>query len=127
MEAGSADVLVRSERESANLILCVSLNSAPIACQVADGDVRAPSIGRSRFNEIDFQAKPVTDSVTLLLFIQLRKLFAQVLELRQVVINDVRIVRVIDEIILVIAFGFDERLQGSQLSCDFGREDFRLV
>jgi hypothetical protein len=63
----------------------------------------------------------------LLLSVQLRELFAQDLQLRHVVVHDVGFVRVVDQIVLVIALCFKERFQGDHLGCDFGREDFGLV
>ena len=45
-----------------------------------------------------------------LIFIQLWKLLAEILKLWQIVVNDVRLVRMVCQIVLVVAFGFMERV-----------------
>jgi hypothetical protein len=53
-DAGSADVLVRIEREARIWFYDFLESERPFVRKVTDEDVRAPSIRRSLFNEIDF-------------------------------------------------------------------------
>src|ERR1044072_5266207 len=73
------------------------------------------------------QRTPKLTKARLLLFVQLRQLLSQALELRHVVVDDVGFVRMIGQVILMIAFSFVKSFQGRHLGHDLLRKDFRLV
>ena len=63
----------------------------------------------------------------LLIVVKLGKLLLQVRYLRQIVVRDVRIVRMQLRIVLVITFRRIERLQRHNLGDDLMRKNFRLI
>ena len=67
---------------------------------------------------------PLTAS---LLLVQFGKYLSKANELGHVVVNDVRLVGMIHEIVLMIAFGFIEGLERNYLRDDLVWEDFRFV
>ena len=67
---------------------------------------------------------PLTAS---LLLVQFGKYLSKANELGHVVVNDVRLVGMIHEVILMIAFGFIEGLEWNYLRDDLVWEDLRFV
>ena len=64
----------------------------------------------AKMREVDNSLGLLIDE-TWLLFVQLWKFLAKLRKLRHIVINDVRLVRMICQIVLVIAFGRMERVE----------------
>src|SRR5205807_6900420 len=63
----------------------------------------------------------------LLLAIKAGELLAKACDLRQVVDHYVRLIRMVNGVVLMIALSFVECFQGVNLRCDAAIEDLRLV
>src|SRR5229473_1289679 len=63
----------------------------------------------------------------LLRLVQVRELLAQFLYLREIVDDDVWLIRVMGQVVLMIAFSFVKRFERSDLSNDGSSEDFSFV
>src|SRR4026208_1282739 len=66
-------------------------------------------------------------AAVLFSFVQSRQLLLQILELGHVVDDDVGLIRMIDEIILVVGLGLIERFERSNLSHNGSLKHFGLV
>jgi hypothetical protein len=54
-------------------------------------------------------------------------LLAQILDLGKIIENDIRLIRMIGQVVLMVAFGFMKNLQCGDLSYEGTTEDFSLI
>src|SRR4051794_3206360 len=59
--------------------------------------------------------------------IQLRKLLPKILELGQIVVNDVSVIRMVSQIVLVVGLGFMESVERRELSGQDSGKRLRLI